>query len=74
MFEKKSIESCEKELETNCEKGLSSEEAKRRLERNGKNALDEGKKKSIFYIFPQIIREVLSFETETLDTFAFGQN
>ena len=51
MFEKKSIESCEKELETNCEKGLSSEEAKRRLERNGKNALDEGKKKSIFSIF-----------------------
>lgn len=51
MFEKKSIEECEKELKTSCEKGLTAEEAKNRLERNGKNALDEGKKKSIFSIF-----------------------
>ena len=51
MFEKKSIEECEKELKTSCEKGLTAEEAKIRLERNGKNALDEGKKKSIFSIF-----------------------
>ena len=51
MFEKKKLEVCEKELKTNFEEGLSGEEAKLRLERNGKNALDEGKKKSIFSIF-----------------------
>ena len=51
MFEKKKLEECEKELKTDFEEGLSSEEAKTRLERNGKNALDEGKKKSILSIF-----------------------
>ena len=51
MFEKKKIEECEKELQTDYEMGLSSVEAKNRLERNGKNVLDEGKKKSIFNIF-----------------------
>lgn len=51
MFEKKKLDVCEKELKTSYEEGLSSEEAKARLERNGKNALDEGKKKSILGIF-----------------------
>ncbi len=51
MFEKKKLDECEKELQTDYEVGLSSEEAKNRLNRNGKNALDEGKKKSIFGIF-----------------------
>ena len=37
------IESVYKELDTQKE-GLSSEEAKKRLERDGKNKLDEGKK------------------------------
>jgi Ca2+-transporting ATPase len=51
MFERKKIDECEKELKTNFDKGLNSEEAKCRLERNGKNALDGGKKKNIFSIF-----------------------
>lgn len=51
MFDRKNIETCEKELKTNIEKGLTNEEAKRRLERNGPNALEEGKKKNIFMIF-----------------------
>lgn len=51
MFERKNLEVCEKELKTNFGKGLDSQEAKIRLERNGKNALDEGKKKSIISIF-----------------------
>jgi len=51
MFERKKLEECQKELKTNFETGLSSSEAKIRLERNGKNALDEGKKKSVFSIF-----------------------
>ena len=51
MFDRKSIEVCEKELKTDIEKGLTNEEAKLRLERNGPNALEEGKKKSIFMIF-----------------------
>ena len=51
MFEQKKISDCEKELKTNFEKGLSAKEAEVRLQRNGKNALDEGKKKSVFSIF-----------------------
>ena len=51
MFEKKKIEECEKELKTNFEHGLTTQEAKDRLLRNGKNALDEGKKKSVLSIF-----------------------
>lgn len=51
MFDRKNIDVCEKELKTDIEKGLTTEEAKRRLERNGPNALEEGKKKSIFMIF-----------------------
>ena len=51
MFDKKSVEICEKELKTNIEKGLTNEEAKQRLERNGRNVIEEGKKKNIFMIF-----------------------
>ena len=51
MFERKTIAECEKELKTDIHGGLSSGEAKQRLERNGKNSIDEGKKKSIFSIF-----------------------
>lgn len=51
MFDKKNIEECIKELKTDVDKGLSKEEAKARLERNGKNILEEGKKKNIFKIF-----------------------
>lgn len=51
MFERKKIEECEKELKTNMKIGLTSNEAKERLERNGKNVLEEGKKKSILGLF-----------------------
>ena len=51
MFEKKSVNECEKELKTNIESGLSSKEAEERLKRNGKNILEEGKKKSIISLF-----------------------
>ncbi len=51
MFERKNIEECEKELKTSFDQGLSSQEADERLQRNGKNVLDEGKKKSIISLF-----------------------
>ena len=51
MFERKQLKDCEKELQTDFGKGLSVTEAEQRLQRNGKNALDEGKKKSILTIF-----------------------
>ena len=51
MFDSKSIQTCEEELKTNIENGLSSEEAKLRLERNGPNLLEEGKKKSVLMTF-----------------------
>lgn len=51
MFERKKIAECEEELKTDFKAGLNSEEAKVRLDRNGKNALDEGKKKGIISIF-----------------------
>ena len=51
MFERRNIIECEKELKTDIEKGLSSEEAKTRLQRNGKNVLEENKKKSVFGLF-----------------------
>lgn len=51
MFERKNIEECEKELKTSIEQGLSSAEAETRLLRNGKNVLEEGKKKSVIGLF-----------------------
>lgn len=51
MFESKSIEECQKSLQTDILKGLSSNEAKIRLERNGKNILEEKKKKGIVMVF-----------------------
>lgn len=51
MFDRKNIVECEKELKTNAGSGLSSEEAASRLQRNGKNLLEEAKKKSIFKLF-----------------------
>ena len=51
MFERKNLEICKSELKTDFEKGLDSKEARSRLERNGKNVLDEGKKKSLISIF-----------------------
>lgn len=51
MFCNKDINTCEKELQTNIEKGLDSDVAKQRLERNGPNVLEEGKKKSVFMTF-----------------------
>lgn len=41
------------------DKGLTSEEAKKRLEENGKNALEEGKKKSIFIVFLEQFKDLL---------------
>lgn len=51
MYDKKSIEACEKELKTNINKGLTNEEASRRLRQNGKNLLEEGMKKSAVKVF-----------------------
>lgn len=43
-----------------CEGGLSSEEAKRRLTENGKNALKEGKKKSKLLIFFEQFKDLMT--------------
>ena len=50
MFYSKEIEEIEKELETNSN-GLSSKEAKNRIEKYGKNCLPRKKKDSVFKIF-----------------------
>ena len=52
MFESKSIEECQKSLQTDILKGLSSNEAKIRLERNGKKHLrGKERKKGIVMVF-----------------------
>ena len=51
MYECKSIEECEKELNTSISQGLDEKVASERLKRNGKNAIEEAKKKSAFSIF-----------------------
>ena len=51
MYECKNIEECEKELITNINDGLDEKTANERLKRNGKNELDEVKKKSVLSIF-----------------------
>ncbi len=51
MYECKSIEECEKELHTSISQGLDEKVASERLKRNGKNSIEEAKKKSVFSIF-----------------------
>ena len=51
MYECRSIEECEKELHTSISQGLDEKVASERLKRNGKNSIEEAKKKSVFSIF-----------------------
>lgn len=51
MWESKTIETCEKELNTDLEKGLDEKVAFQRLQRNGKNAIEDNKKKSVVGMF-----------------------
>lgn len=51
FYEKMSISQTERELKTNCEKGLSHKEAEERLAKYGKNELAEKKRKSWIKIF-----------------------
>ena len=55
----KNIEDVLKELNTNTEQGLSSEEVKNRLEKYGENKLNEKKKKSFFVRFLEQFKDVM---------------
>ncbi|WP_156285827.1 cation-translocating P-type ATPase [Oceanivirga salmonicida] len=58
---KHSIESVISQLNTDINKGLTDEEAKQRLEKNGLNVLDEGKKKTLFSLFLEQINDVMIY-------------
>ncbi len=60
-FETLSVSETEKALSTNIKEGLSSEEAKRRLEKFGKNKLAEKKKKTPFGIFLEQLNNPMIF-------------
>ncbi len=51
MYEKRTIAEIESELKTSSSRGLTQEEARTRLAKNGPNLLAQGKKKSWFFIF-----------------------
>ena len=51
MFETKSLKQVGEELNVDFKRGLSSIEAKERLNKYGKNALEEKKKKNVFLVF-----------------------
>lgn len=51
VYEKMGIGDCERKLKTSINRGLTSEEAVKRLRANGENKLLEGKKKNIISVF-----------------------
>ena len=51
VFESKNVSQTEQELQTDLQKGLSQQEAKNRLEKNGPNALVEKKGKTKLQMF-----------------------
>lgn len=57
----KTIKEIVEDFDTNLEKGLSSEEAKKRLDKNGKNELREANKKTILQIFFEQINDVMIY-------------
>ncbi|VWL85282.1 cation-translocating P-type ATPase [Oceanivirga miroungae] len=57
----KKIEEIVSIFDTDLNKGLSNEEAKKRLEKNGKNELKEANKKTIFQIFFEQINDVMIY-------------
>ncbi|MDY6276382.1 MAG: HAD-IC family P-type ATPase, partial [Bacilli bacterium] len=61
MLENKNLPDLEQELETSFKSGLSSEEAQKRLLRDGENKLEEKKKKSVFRIFLEQLNNPMIF-------------
>ena len=61
MFEQKNTKECEKMLKTDLENGLTSKEAEIRLKNNGKNSLDEGKKKSVIKLFMEQLNDPMIY-------------
>ena len=61
MWFKKTSEEVLKELNSNALNGLSSTEAKERLETNGENKLSEKKKKTIFQLFFAQINDIMIY-------------
>lgn len=61
MNETKQLKQIEQELATSYDVGLTSVEAKARLERNGYNRLEEKKKKSVFRIFLEQLNNPMIF-------------
>lgn len=61
MLENKNLPDLESQLETSFKNGLSSEEAQKRLLRDGENKLEEKKKKSVFRIFLEQLNNPMIF-------------
>ncbi len=61
MFEQKSAKETILELQSSEENGLSEQEAKKRLEQNGKNELTEGKRKSVTEAFLEQLNDPLIY-------------
>ncbi len=61
MFEQKEVKQVEQELSTNLATGLSAQEAKQRLEQNGPNVFQEGKKKTQIQMFLSQLRDPMIY-------------
>jgi len=61
MFEQETISKLEKQLSTNARRGITDEEAAKRLEEYGENQLKEGKIKTPFQMFMAQLNEPLIF-------------
>ena len=61
MLENKNLPDLEQELQTSFNSGLTSDEAKARLLRDGENKLEEKKKKSVFRIFLEQLNNPMIF-------------
>ena len=61
MLENKNLPDLEQELKTSFKNGLTSEDAKLRLARDGENKLEEKKKKSVFRIFLEQLNNPMIF-------------
>lgn len=61
MYEKMKIQECEERLKTSIEKGLTEIEAQKRLLENGKNILEENKKKSTLSVFLSQLKDPMIY-------------
>ncbi|MFW5891083.1 MAG: HAD-IC family P-type ATPase, partial [bacterium] len=61
MYFTKSVEEISKELDVNINKGLSSEEVEKRIDKYGLNKIKDKKKRSLFSIFVSQLKDMLIY-------------